>query len=62
MPETKIELLTLKEAAEELKLKVSTLRTYCREGRIPCSRFGTVYRVRRDVLERLKTGDLEVEK
>lgn len=54
------ELSTLEEVAEHLRLKLSTIRGYCRENRIPCLKFGSVYRVRREVLRGLMSGEVEV--
>jgi excisionase family DNA binding protein len=56
---TENDILTLEDVAEELQLKVATVRTYCVKGWIPHLRFGTLYRIRKDVLEKLKTGEIQ---
>ncbi len=40
-----MEILTLDEVAEMLNLRVSTIRKYCREGKIPCIKIGKSYRI-----------------
>ncbi|MCP4677743.1 MAG: helix-turn-helix domain-containing protein [Deltaproteobacteria bacterium] len=57
MPET---VYTVEEAAVLLKLKPSTIRTYCRDDRIPCIRFGTNYRIRESTINKLIAGTLKV--
>lgn len=37
--------LTLNEVARKLRLAVTTVRRYVREGRLPAARFGRAYRV-----------------
>lgn len=47
----KLDLLTVAQVAEYLQLNRMTVYKYIREGRIPASRIGKSYRVRREDLE-----------
>jgi len=51
---------TTKEAAKILKLKLSTLRTYCRTGRIACFRCGSNYRISALVIASIIDGTTEI--
>lgn len=55
-----MELCTLEQAAELLKISVRTVREYCSQGRIPSVMVGNKYRIRKDVLEKITTGELEI--
>ena len=48
-----IELYTVKEIAEALKLHPYTVRCLCREGKISCFKFGGQWRLRNDEMEKL---------
>ena len=46
------EFLTVEEVAKALKLHPYTVRRLCREGKIPCFRFGGQWRFRVDAMEK----------
>lgn len=58
--ETKNEKLTVDQAAEHLPLKASTIRTFCRQGRIPSIKLGKSYFVDMSTIVALLDGSLEV--
>lgn len=45
------EYLTLSDVATELKMDVETIRRYARSGKLPASKLGRGYRVKRTDLE-----------
>jgi len=47
-----MELLTPEQVSEILQITPQTVRRYIREGKLKASKFGRVYRVRREELER----------
>ena len=47
-----IEAYTVEELAEGLKLHPYTVRRLCREGKIPCFKFGGQWRFRKDEIDR----------
>ena len=57
---TEFEKLTVDQAAEILPLKASTIRTFCRQGRIPSVRLGKSYFVDMETIISLLDGSLEV--
>lgn len=50
------EFLTVEEVAKALKLHPYTVRRLCREGKIPCFRFGGQWRFRADDMEKWSRG------
>lgn len=44
--------LTAEEVAKALKLHSYTVGRFCREGKMPCFRFGGQWRVRKDEMEK----------
>jgi len=46
-----MESYTVDEVAEALKLHPYTVRRLCREGKIPCFKFGGQWRLRKDDIE-----------
>jgi excisionase family DNA binding protein len=48
--------LTVDEIAEALKFHPYTVRRLCREGKIPCFRFGGQWRFRKEEIERWSRG------
>ncbi len=49
----KIEYYTVEEVAATLKLHPYTIRRLCREGKIPCFKFGGQWRFRKDEIDKL---------
>ena len=47
-----IESYTVEEVAEALKLHPYTVRRLCREGKIPCFKFGGQWRFRKDEIDK----------
>jgi excisionase family DNA binding protein len=55
------ELLTLKEAAELLKVTERTVRLYCSEDRIPFVKISSrAYRIRKETIEAVINGDIKI--
>jgi excisionase family DNA binding protein len=48
----KIQVYSVEQAAEILGAKPSTIRTYCREGKIPALKIGRSYRIAEEDLKR----------
>ena len=46
-------LLTVEEAAEELRLDPQTVCRYCREGKLPAVQLGRVWRINAERLEEM---------
>ena len=55
-----MELYTLDQVAEMLKLSVRTVREYCNERRIPSVMIGNKYRIRKIIVEQVISGELEI--
>lgn len=56
-----MELLTLEEAANKLKVSVRTVRLYCSEDRIPFVRLGRKsYRIKASVIDDIINGVIEI--
>jgi excisionase family DNA binding protein len=51
------EVLTIEEAAERLKLKPQTVRDWLNAGKLKGVKLGRVWRVDKDALDRMLTGD-----
>lgn len=47
-----IEAYTIEEIAKALKLHPYTVRRLCREGKVPCYKFGGQWRLRKDDMEK----------
>ena len=59
--ETKIKMLTIKEAAELVDgLTEYRVRVLCKTGAIPCFRAGRKYLINKDVLYKYLSGDMSV--
>jgi len=56
----KHEKLTVDQAGELLPLKVSTIRTFCRQGRIPSIKLGKSYFIDMEVIIGLLDGSIDV--
>ncbi|MFH1519335.1 MAG: helix-turn-helix domain-containing protein [Candidatus Omnitrophota bacterium] len=54
-----IEAYTVDEIAGALKLHPYTVRRLCREGKIPCFKFGGQWRFRRDEIEKWSKNGVE---
>ncbi len=57
-----IESYTVEEVAKSVKLHPYTVRRLCREGKIPCFKFGGQWRFRKDEIEKWskkETGAIE---
>ncbi len=50
-----IESYTVEEVAKSIKLHPYTVRRLCREGKIPCFKFGGQWRLRKDEIEKWST-------
>ena len=48
------DLLTAKQAADDLKINTETVRVLCRRGELSCIRIGRSLRITRSALERFK--------
>lgn len=58
IPKPKRDLLTCKEAAEDLKLNTETVRVLCRRHELPCIHIGRSLRIPREALEQFKRNRL----
>ena len=50
-----IESYTVEEVAKSIKLHPYTVRRLCREGKIPCFKFGGQWRFRKDEIDKWST-------
>jgi excisionase family DNA binding protein len=51
-----IDAYTVEEIAKALKLHPYTVRRLCREGKVPCYKFGGQWRLRKDDMEKWCVG------
>lgn len=54
--------LLVEEAAEKLRLHPNTIRIYIKRGKLPAAKFGKVYRIKNEDLEKFIQQAMESER